>query len=401
MSRKERNFFIILAIQGLAFNFAHPVTPTLIKSLNLNSYMFGIAFASMALTSFLFSQFWGYMSNKRNEGFIFMICCILYSFSQFMFLKSVSELDIIIARSIGGCFIAGINVSSLNYIVRISPKESRAQNITLFASITAITAAFGYLIGGFAGNSDIKYSFYLQIITLIAAGVAFNIIGIKRDTCPKIRCREMINQSNPAFFLSKNISISKSLVFTLTLALISTIAATAYDQTFNYYIKDIFDFKPSSNGLIKSIIGAITMAVNSTICIYIEKKGIIRKSLIYIFLGCAVNLILAILFDNVVLFMLFNFIFVAFNALHVPLIQAMLTTSKDNSFNVLGFYNTMKSLGWIIGGVVAGITYSFYYKLPFIIAIICFFIIFAISLPYRNEEGPKSYKKAGSPSYKG
>ena len=56
-------------LMGLYFiiaNFAHPITPTFIQDLGLNDYMFGVAFASMAVTNFLFSPFWGKLS--KNIG---------------------------------------------------------------------------------------------------------------------------------------------------------------------------------------------------------------------------------------------------------------------------------------------------------------------------------------------
>ena len=54
-----RCFFLTLVLFNLAANFAHPVTPTLIKNLNLHDYMFGAALAAMLFTNFLLSPFWG------------------------------------------------------------------------------------------------------------------------------------------------------------------------------------------------------------------------------------------------------------------------------------------------------------------------------------------------------
>ena len=58
-TRKKRLFwyFIIMAVYSVVSNFAHPATPTIIKNLNLHDYMFGVAFAGMSITNFLFSPF--------------------------------------------------------------------------------------------------------------------------------------------------------------------------------------------------------------------------------------------------------------------------------------------------------------------------------------------------------
>ena len=50
-------YYIIVALESLAANLAHPITPTLIQNLNLPDYMFGLMFAGMSITNFLFSPF--------------------------------------------------------------------------------------------------------------------------------------------------------------------------------------------------------------------------------------------------------------------------------------------------------------------------------------------------------
>ncbi len=47
-------FFIAVALESLAANFAHPITPTLIKNLQLPDYSFGMLYAGMAFTNFCF-----------------------------------------------------------------------------------------------------------------------------------------------------------------------------------------------------------------------------------------------------------------------------------------------------------------------------------------------------------
>ena len=42
-------FFILVAMESMAANFAHPITPTLIQQLQLPDYSFGLLYAGMAL----------------------------------------------------------------------------------------------------------------------------------------------------------------------------------------------------------------------------------------------------------------------------------------------------------------------------------------------------------------
>ena len=52
-------FLWVIGFEYIACNLAHPMTPAIIKTLHLGDYMFGLAFAAMAITNFLFSPFWG------------------------------------------------------------------------------------------------------------------------------------------------------------------------------------------------------------------------------------------------------------------------------------------------------------------------------------------------------
>ena len=65
-----RLFFLASILFCLGANFAHPITPTVIQNLGLHDYMFGVAYAGMASTNFLFSPFWGkinvYLSSRKT-----------------------------------------------------------------------------------------------------------------------------------------------------------------------------------------------------------------------------------------------------------------------------------------------------------------------------------------------
>ncbi len=384
MKKDEYIFFIILALQNLAFNFAHPVTPTLIVNLKLNPSIFGIAFSSMALTSFLSSQFWGALSFHKNESTLFMIGCFGYAFSQYLFLLSTLEVHIIIARLLGGFFIACINVSSLNYLVRISDHDKKGINLNLFATITLTCTSFGFLLGGFIGNSNISYAFISQIVLLIICGISFYFLTIKKDVT-KFELKEFAYKSNPFSFLTSTKDFTKSLYFTMFLALSTTLAATSYDQSFNYYMKDIFNFNPSSNGIVKACIGIITLVSISTIGMFLDKNNINKKSLYFIFLSCTVSLLVLINVSNAIPFIIINLVFAGVNALHMPIIQNLVTSEKS-SFNTLGLYNSMKSLGWILGGLAAGILYAKNPLFPFILSLFLFIICSILSYKKFNKK---------------
>ena len=369
MNKNEIIFFIVLISQNLAFNFAHPVTPTLITELALPSYTFGLAFGFMALSSFMFSKFWGYISEMKQEKNIFFFGCVLYGLCQLMFLHSKTVFDILFARFLGGIFISAINVSSLVYIIKISESYKKARNISLFTGLTSVMTAFGYLFGGFIGNSHLEYAFYLQFTTLVFCGLIFYLFGIKTNENRRLEQHKIIRSFN-VFNNYMQVENHKIVNILLVIVFLTIFGQTIFEQTFNFYIKDIFNILPARMGIIKSITGIIIIIANLTIGNYILKSKNIHRRTSIVLILCSCFAVVTILFSNETVFLLGNYLFMSLNAVQLVLIQSIYV--DQTSDNAIGTYNCLKSLGWVFGGFVAGFAYDAYCDLPFIVVAILF-----------------------------
>lgn len=95
-------FFIAVALESLAANFAHPITPTLIKNLQLPDYSFGMLYAGMAFTNFLFSPFWAKQVTRLGSRRVLGICCVGYGVGQLLFAIMKTLPTIMFARLLSG-----------------------------------------------------------------------------------------------------------------------------------------------------------------------------------------------------------------------------------------------------------------------------------------------------------
>lgn len=60
MRKQSTKYLLVLTLLiSIVLSMAHPVTPVLIRTLGLPSFMFGIFFASMSLGNFFAHQFGG------------------------------------------------------------------------------------------------------------------------------------------------------------------------------------------------------------------------------------------------------------------------------------------------------------------------------------------------------
>ncbi len=359
--RSILRLLILTAAYHLAANFAHPVEPTFFKLLEMPDYMFGVAFACMSVTNFLFSPFWGHFSDRHGPSISLTISFFFYSIGQLFFFLSRSVYALAFARFFSGIFIGGISVAQILYLIENSPEGEKGQNLAKFATISAVFSAFGYLIGGVIGDLSLNADFYVQIISLMLLSFAhyFLLEDMPREH-KKETTLELIREANPfRSFLNAKPLMSFAFVCFLMVVLFTNFATNCYDQCFNYFIKDQFNFPPSYNGYLKGAVGLITLLANSTICVFLLKRTDIKRSIIYVFTICTVMIAGIILIDSVVPFIILNVLFFAFNAVYKPLLQSMLNTfGKKSSGAAVGVYNSMSAVGTIAGSLVAGFVYT-------------------------------------------
>lgn len=372
-------FFAAMVIFNLAANFAHPVTPTVIQNLHLHDYMFGVALAAMQFTNFLVSPFWGKINGYISARISLLVCCCGYGIAQIWFAFSTTELQIILARMFAGLFTGGVFVSFLTYVVNKSKPEDQGKYLTVTATVQSVASAFGYMIGGFLGEISVSLAFMVQAATLLAVGVMFFFIcqsegekGLK-----DIPMGRLAREANPfqAFIDSRTfISVSFALLFAVNVLI--NFGNTAFDQAFNYYLKDVLGLTSSYNGIIKAAVGFISFISNMTLCIWIINKTDTRRSMVSLTAVCAAAALGTVISPNIGLFISFSVLVYAGYSVSVPVLQNMVANQADMEQKnlVMGFFNATKSLGSIAGSMTAGFIYSLHVKLPFA----CTFVIYGL-----------------------
>lgn len=379
-----RRWLIVTMLFALNANLAHPVTPKFIKNLGLGDSMFGWAFAGMAITNFIFSPLWAKYCEKYGSVKVTVVSLFFYGVSQLMFGLSTTAGQIMFARLFGGFFIGGLHVSQLVYIVNNSSEEDKGQYMVKNATMQILFGTIGYLVGGVIGDYNVLYSFYLQFVGLILSAlyVAFFIADGKIVSNTVVKLKDI----NPLQNFRDNGESSN--VFLRNIFIVSILASTAsvlYDQTFNYYMADFFNFPPSVNGYIKAITGVLAFVSNSTLTLWIIKKTDLSKSLSSVFIIVAALIIGLISIDVPVLFLAINIIYFTIHASYIPIIQKIVTDDSIDQSQAVGKINSLKSLGMIIGAIVAGQAYSMSKQLPFILASIIFIISGIIMLVNRRN----------------
>ncbi len=384
-------FFIIAFIFNMAASFAHPVTPTLIVERNLDSSMFGVALAAMMTMYFLFSPLWGRLCGYLPTKRILLICCVGYAAGQIIFGMAQSEASVVGGRMFAGIFAGGVYTAMANYVVNLSGTEGgdRGRNLVILTTIQSVGSACGYFTGGMLGIISVETAFLSQVGVLLMCGILWTLFGTD-DTPYKAKPEAALRMQdvNPfSAILSARKFMTPLLALVCLITAVSAIGQNSYEQCFNYYIKDQYGMTSAYNGIFKAVIAFLTLFLNSTVSLYLQKKTDINQTFLYILVTCCV-LISLVLFDPPqFLFVAVYIVYSSVMVLRLPLLQMMAAAQSDSSTSnaVMGFYQSMNSLGGIFGALFAGLIYARGAQLPFILAFAAFVLSACAGFLYRKE----------------
>lgn len=379
MNRKRMYlFFCVTILFNMAASFAHPVTPTLFKSLGLPNYLFGYALAAMLMVNFLFAPFWGRLNSFLSSRITLLIACLGYALGQYFFASATTEFEFVMARMFAGIFSGGVFVNSMNYPINVAPDDgTRGIWLVALATIQSVAGAFGFFVGGMLGAIGVSYALTAQFVTLTLCGFLFLII-CEPDTQIRftdIRPAQLVREANPfKAFVDSRTFMTQTLFLIFSLCLLQSLGQIAFDQSFNYYLRDQFNFSSAYNGTLKAAMGVITLVANGTVCIHLIRNTDKRKSLIGLFALCTITMLVIVNLNSIIPFLAVNVIFYALSAICLPLLQdmtAIIAQGKDTNL-VMGFFSAMKSLGGIAGALAAGASYAVNPNYPFICTMLAF-----------------------------
>lgn len=384
-------FFAVMFVFNMAANFVHPVTPTIIVNLGLNDYMFGLALAAMMAFNFLFSPFWGKIAGYISSKTAMLICGIGYALGQVFFGLAQTEMQFLLARMFAGVFCGGSYVVFMTYTVNCSTDENRGRNLAVNATVTAVSSSFGYFVGGMIGEINVYYSVWLQVATLVVTSV-LHYIGCRDDRQTDIRQlagRQLMRECNPFAAIAQcRRFMTKLLVYMFLCYGLANLGYIAFEQCFNYYLRDQFGLSSGYNGVIKAALGVISLVANGTLCMWILRRKNTSPYMVGVMSICTAAMIGVIVFGEMIPFVAVNVVFFAFYFISLPLAQdkvASLGKGQDSNL-VMGSFNAIKSFGSIFGSALAGFIYEINAKLPFVFGFAAFAAAAVMMLLFCREE---------------
>ena len=162
--------FLTIFIDLVGFGIIIPLSPYLVRQFHASDTVTGLLMASYSIFQFLFSPFWGSLSDRIGRRPVLLTSSLGVACSYLLFAYSSSLPMLFVARSLAGAF--GGNISAAHaYIADVTPAEERSKGMGLIGAAFGLGFIFGPLIGGLLGH------YGQQLGSQPPFGISFSALG--------------------------------------------------------------------------------------------------------------------------------------------------------------------------------------------------------------------------------
>ena len=377
--------FLTIFLDLLGFGIIIPVFPIIAKELNASAIEIGFIAGIYSLMNFLFSPFWGTLSDRIGRRPVMLISIALTVLAYVFFAFTNSLVFLILSRVFAGIGSANISAAQA-YIADITPPENRAKNMGFIGAAFGLGFIFGPPIGGFlksmSGTGSVEYVGWLSaILSSINLILAFLFLKESLQQKQKDKAYSFKPIANLVVEFKKPVIrelILFNFIFIVAFAMMQISSTIFWAEKFGFNEKQI-GWVFMYIGVLSAIIqGGLVGKLNK----YFGEKQLLTYGTIFMVIGLG-----TLPFTPVDIFwlQLVSLFFIALaNGFISPAILALLSknTPSHQQGQVLGSNQSFGSLARVIGPALGGLLYSLDWGFPFwggaLLMGLCFFLINAI-----------------------
>ena len=349
----------------IGFGIVFPILPFYLEEFGGGGREMGIIVGIYAVTQFLFSPFWGGISEMYGRKPLLISGVLGVAFSHLLFAVAGSLWIAYIARALAGIVSAATLPIGMAYVSDTTTDEERGNAMGLLSGGMGVGVVLGPGLGGLLGSDSVTLPFY------VAAILSFFAVALIVFLLPESLSKEEMIENG-----EKNNSINRkdmwAALFTpigilLVVSFLMSFSLTNLETVFSLYSVERYGFNTKEVGVTLMCAGLVYAVVPAVLTGPLTSRfgdtAVLKVSL----LASGVGFFLLLLPDTMVGVLLFGFIFVAGNALLRPTSVSLLSKRTTLGQGVtMGLTNSFNSLGRIVGPFWAGFFFDINIHMPYI-----------------------------------
>ena len=353
----------------MGFGLIIPIFPTYSKSLGAAYWVIGAIAVMFPFMQFLFSSFWGGLSDRFGRRPIMLISIFITALAYLFFAHASTIFLLFVYRMLSGFGAANLSVAQA-YISDITTPENRTKSFGIIGAAFGMGFIFGPFIGG-----TLKEFYGIEMVGYAAASFSFLNLILAYFLLPESLKEKTIKRNlfpNPF----KDVIDGFKTELTGSLLLINFVYIGAFSMmqiTAALLWEEQYELSEAQVGYMFSYIGVLAVIIQGGLIGWFNKKLGEKRLLILgnilMFIG-----LLSMPFVPVHWFVPFEFLALAIisfgNSFLTPTISTMLSnnTSESDQGKILGTNQSVGSLARLVGPLVGSALYGIAYYLPYVAA---------------------------------
>ncbi len=359
--------FLTVFLDLLGFGLVIPILPTFAVDLGASPFVVGLIAAVYALMNFIFSPFWGSLSDRVGRRPVIAWTVLLTAAAFLLLAHAENLLLLFLARMLAGIGSANIAASQA-YITDVTPVDRRAKALGMIGAAFGLGFIFGPPVGGFIkehyGMEWVGYTaMILSMINLVLILLYLPESLKEKDPEAKINLRPVTQTIRALRRVDMRDLFLTSFIYISAFSMMQVTVALLWEQHYQLTEAQI--------GYMFAFIGFVSAVVQGTLIGTFTRLFGERKLLVY---GCVLMGagLAAIPFVPDEYFVPLAFIPLAVLALAngclMPSITSLLSrgASTREQGQVLGMNQSFLSLARVIGPTVGGALYGWHFTSPYI-----------------------------------
>jgi DHA1 family multidrug resistance protein-like MFS transporter len=270
-----------------------------------------------------------------------------------------------LARALAGLLASATLPTAYAYIGDSTSEEDRGKGMGILGAALGVGMVLGPGFSGILAENSLSTPFFAGAALSLAA------IAVVYFTLPEsLPEEERTKAANINFRQQFNLmgqGLLGPLGFLLFLAFLTSFGLTNFEGIFGLYMANRFDYGPREVGLILTMVGLISAAVQGGLTGPATKRfgeeWVIKASLI----GSAVGFVLMLVATNLATILLTVGFFVFANAMIRPGVSSLISRRAEMGQGIaMGLNNSFMSLGRVVGPILAGALFDINIQLPYL-----------------------------------
>jgi DHA1 family multidrug resistance protein-like MFS transporter len=384
---KNRNLailFFTLIVVMLGFGMIIPILPFLVEKFGGGGVAMGMLMAIFSLMQFIFSPFWGDLSDHYGRKPILLIGTLGNGLTMIGFALSTNLWTLYLFRALGGILSSATLPTAMAFIGDSTEEHERGGGMGIVGAAMGVGMVLGPGIGGVMGGKSLQAPFFLSAaLSLLALALIW--FFLPESLPPEKRSASMNGFRGPQLGAMWT-ALLGPLGFLFILAFLHNFAMTNFEGIYAYYAEARYGYTTQTIGIILTVVGLVSAVMQGVLTgIATRKWGDVAVTKASLF-ASIFGFLLMLTATNLFTVILMTSLFIMSNAMLRPAVSSLISKRAQSGQGVaMGLNNAFMSLGRVIGPIWAGAVLDINLSFPFMTGAVIMLIGFVASLFYLKD----------------